>query len=150
MSCSRCSLLGVPQHEDPQGCIDALRQALVRQKHAAETLAFDISTRFLAALESLVVDPDEGIGYQSGNQQISASQVSGIYSSIWRRYKALGDWSQLRELEDKNKALHDLLGRCSAPACPLVVTPGPRCSPEPESSPTPSTPGEPSGQPPRT
>lgn len=141
MNCPTCKLHG-DAHGSPQECIEALQHALIRQRRAAETLAFDISTRFLAVLESLAVDPDEGLGYHVQGKPLAPVQVSGVFAAIWRRYSAQGDWSPLRELEAKNVALEEQLR-----AAGISTTPRQPCSQEPASSPRPSTPGEPSDPP---
>lgn len=103
--CKSCSLECDQMHESKDECIDALMAAMRKQRRAAESLAFDISTRYLAVLEELTLRPDAGVRYLTKLQGedeprvLHAQQVSGVFSSILRRYEEMGEWSPLRQAQ---------------------------------------------------
>jgi len=99
-------------HLDAIDCVDQLKAALIKQREVASRLAFDLSTRYLAAIEGLALDPStSGIRYTaldpySGKPvEVENKQVAGIFSSILRKFNELGDWSPLRDAELRTELL---------------------------------------------
>ena len=69
-TCYLCGLRTWQAHDDPLHCIEELRVAMIKQRATAESLALDISTRFLAVLEELAAHPECGYsGYVTYNPQ---------------------------------------------------------------------------------
>lgn len=123
-----CGLLmmpGVSEHLPVEKtCIAELRQALLRQRAAAETLAFEVSVRYLAVLEQLAKDPGTDIAFVvnvPGSElpyRVEPERVAGIFAIILKRYQEMCSWTPLhdaraiaREAQEKLKTAADLLER---------------------------------------
>lgn len=101
--CRNCGLLA-DDHAGLDICVQALRDAMLKQREAAAKLSFDLSTRYLAALEELALGIDAGVPYKvrlADEQilQVHHRDVAGIFAAILRKFRELGDWSPLREAE---------------------------------------------------
>jgi hypothetical protein len=114
--CPHCGILSpvgpIKGHASPEACIAALRAAMIKQRKAASSLAFDLSTRYLAVLEELALDCGEPAGVQfkvrtpEGKIMVAHhSQVSGFFAAIMRKFEELGDWSPLRDAQERGDAL---------------------------------------------
>jgi hypothetical protein len=104
--CQWCGIQLGPEeyHSDKDSCIKGLRAAILKQRKAAELLSFEVSTRYLAALEELALRPDVGIpyhmrvpGHPEDVVQLHHQQVSGVFTAIVKKYRELGEWSPLKE-----------------------------------------------------
>ena len=99
--CENCNLTldQDKNHEDDKDCIKALQQASLRQRKLAETLSFDLSHRYLAAIEGLAQNPDCGIPYtvkaEGGEMVVHPKQVAGVFAAIAKRFKEAGNWTPL-------------------------------------------------------
>lgn len=119
--CYHCGLGLVPgdDHNDPKGCIKALRNAMLKQRQAAESLAFDVSVRFLAVLEQLALNPDVGVPYHavdttSGKPvEVHHQHVAGIFAAIGKMYREMGDWTPLADAKEEIGRYSFLLGVCT-------------------------------------
>lgn len=111
--CATCGLLkGDEQHLTAGDCIRALRVSMMKQRELAESMAFDISMRFLGALEELAAHPDIGIPFRvwkpalNGEEPkifiLQALQVAGVFQAILQKYREAADWTPLA---DTKKAL---------------------------------------------
>lgn len=136
---AHCTICGVqfsnqmPWHPDHLACIRALQGVIERQRAAASTLAFEVSTQFLAVLEQLAAHPDVGIPFripyidpETGKDALGSVQnvkVAGIFSAILKKYSEMGDWSPLKELRDKVAELEAELAT-RPPAAPPPDHPG--------------------------
>lgn len=99
---------GTEGHALVLDCIKELRKAMLRQKEAAALFSFEISTRFLAALEGLAHDPGIGmLRYSVHNTdtgektELHPQHVQGVIINILAEYKKMGDWSPLREAKNQ-------------------------------------------------
>jgi hypothetical protein len=118
--CGVCGLmLQEERHESAGDCIRGLRKTLLKQRKAAELLSFEVSTRYLAALEELSLRPDVGIpyhmrvpGHPEDIVQIHHQQVSGVFTAIVKKYQELGDWSPLKERDEKIVLQRHLIDLC--------------------------------------
>ena len=115
--CERCGLeKGDDQHLTHGDCVRALRRAMLKQRQLAESFSFDISMRYLAALEELAADPDVGIVYRgfimepSENDDLTPKfkvmnvppqQVAGIFAAIQQEFHRRGDWTPLADAKHK-------------------------------------------------
>jgi hypothetical protein len=105
LPCGVCGLLLQDErHESAGDCIRGLRKAMIAQRKAAESLSFEVSTRYLAALEELSLRPDVGIpyhmrvpGHPESVVQLHHQQIAGVFTAIVKKYRELGDWSPLKE-----------------------------------------------------
>ena len=84
-----------PTHLD---CVHALRDTLLRQRKAAETLSFEVSTRYLAILEKMAAETFE-----------SGEMVAEVMDQLRRGFYEMGDWSPLKKLQDENAGLRSAL-----------------------------------------
>lgn len=112
LMCRTCGLLG-GNHRSKVDCIHGLRAAMVAQSRAAEGLAFDVSTRFMAILERLAHDPAiAGVVYTVATPDgkglpVPPQLVREVMTAIYHRYVEMCDWSPLkaeRERADKAEA----------------------------------------------
>jgi len=140
--CVRCGLqTGEDQqvyphnHLTPQDCIRALRRMLKRQKKLAASLSFDLSTRYLAALEELSLRPDVGVVYQIRAEgpeyrplAVPPQQVSGVFAAILRKFKELGDWSPLQRAEAEATSYAYMAGKLTALLLKVVDQSKDRCN----------------------
>jgi len=120
LPCGVCGLLlDSERHESAGDCIRGLRKAMLKQRKAAESLSFEVSTRYMAVLEELSLRPDVGIPYSmrvpgvdgEGVIRLHHQQVSGVFTAILVKYKEMGDWSPLKERDEqiaKQRCLIDL------------------------------------------
>lgn len=130
LPCGVCGLLLQDErHESAGDCIRGLRSALIKQKRLAEEMAFDISTRYLAAIEELSLRPEVGIPYytrvpdQPENiVQVSHQQVAGVFTAIVRKYRALGDWSPLQAIKKEVESARELYSMAIG-VLEMVMTP---------------------------
>lgn len=108
--CPSCGLLlpagkvHIPRDGKDHDCIRALRDALLKQKKAAELLSFEVTTRCVAILEELVLRPDVGIAYfetdlEGQKRRVDPARVSGIFAVLMKKFKEMGEWSPLRAAE---------------------------------------------------
>lgn len=130
LPCGVCGLLLVDEKHDSAGdCIRGMRAAMLKQRQAAERLSFEVSTRYLAILENLSLNPNVGVEYfmrvpgQPENiVQVHHQQAAGIFTAIWRAFHEAGDWSPLREQEEKILAQRKLIDLLLS-LLPELVTP---------------------------
>lgn len=129
--CTWCGIRLEPEeyHSDKDGCIKGLRAAMLKQRKAAELLSFEVSTRYLAALEELALRPDVGVpyhmrvpGHPEDIVQLAHQQVAGVFTAIVRKYKELGDWSPLKERDERIGRLERLLEQVLG-LLPVLLTP---------------------------
>jgi len=112
VACARCGLMTQAEHADERACIAHLRGALLEQRSAAQRMSFDMSMRYLAAIEELALRPGEaGVSFKVRSPDgtimtVRAEQVSGIFAAILRQFHSLGDWTPLRDAEERA----DLMG----------------------------------------
>jgi hypothetical protein len=106
-----------------------MRAAMLQQRKAAERLSFEVSTRYLAILEGLALDPNVGVEYfmrvpgqEQNIVQVHHQQVAGVFTAIWRKFHEAGDWSPLREQEEKILAQRHLIDLLLG-LLPHLVTP---------------------------
>lgn len=114
--CSYCGLAvedGQTRHETSGDCVARLRTAMLKQRESASMLAFEVSTRILAAIEGLAHDPSVGmLRYSFHNAdtdevtQLHPQVVQGLLLNILGEYKKMGEWSPLRDAQDKAADLH--------------------------------------------
>lgn len=107
-ACWMCSLM-LPEgttHQGPHDCIKELRRVLIRQKEISQSLAFEISVRYLAVLERLAKNPGTDVAYVVDVPglnlpcRIPPEKVAGIFAAILFEYQKVGNWSPLTEAKD--------------------------------------------------
>lgn len=101
-SCDTCGLLlQDDRHGSPEDCIRGLRKAMIKQRKAAELLSFEVSTRYLVIIEDIAINA-------TGDAAITAA----IMQDIYRRYAGMGDWSPLKEQEERILEQGKLIDLC--------------------------------------
>lgn len=102
--CFTCGLNHDGDHELLEDCIYALREAMLKQRQAAERLGHDITMRVLGVLEELALRPEcrcSNFTVLHPQTQkpllVAPEQVAGVFAAILDRYKQMGDWSPLEE-----------------------------------------------------
>jgi hypothetical protein len=108
-ACPHCGLLLEDDggHVDRDECVQRLRKAMLAQRAAAQRLGTDIALQFLRALEELSLDPDCGFHYAVWDKEskkpyyVERHQVAGVFAAILHKYKALVDFSPMRDLEER-------------------------------------------------
>lgn len=113
--CRNCGLLA-DDHAGLDVCVQALREAMIKQKEAASSLSFDMSTRFLAALEELALGVDTGIQFsvitpEGKPLRLQTRQVAGMFAAILRQFRDLGDWSPLRDAEKRSEEMYGVASK---------------------------------------
>lgn len=120
--CGVCGLmLENERHKSAGDCIRGLRKAMMQQRQAASTMAFEISTRYLGVLEELALRPDVGIPYSMrtpgdvfSEEKITLhhQQVAGVFTAIHKKFMEAGDWSPLKERDDELRLQRQLIDHC--------------------------------------
>ena len=120
--CETCHLpLGDDIHDSYADCIQALRSAMLRQKEAAQGLAFEVSIQFLAVLEELSLHPDVGVAYRVLTEGpdhkplvLPPERVAGVFAAIHKKFRELGDWSPLKQVRTEASTYAYAVGKLTA------------------------------------
>lgn len=101
--CKNCGLVNPKgeqtKHLSDKDCIRALRDAMQRQRLAAEDLGMDMSLHFLRVFEELSLDPEVGVQYGVWDPEaekmlvLPGQQVSGIFAAMLRKYQEVANFS---------------------------------------------------------
>lgn len=89
-------------------CCHALQAALRRQREAAATLSFEVSTRYLDILTKMATEKDP---------------CGELAMEVGRRYIAMGDWSPLWQARHDAERFKDLSRRCLATIRTMLCIP---------------------------
>jgi hypothetical protein len=109
VSCPVCGLIihdGEDEHVDARQCIAGLRAAMLEQRKAAEELGLTISSRFLAVLEELSIEPEvedavrQNLGFTVRGPDgkiynVPPQRMTGVFSAIRHLFERAGDFSPL-------------------------------------------------------
>lgn len=114
--CDSCALpISARPHSNATECVMALQAKLAAQRELARTLAFDISCRFLVAIENLITTCAPAAPV--------APEVKHVLQLVYEAYAAMGDWSPLREQEVQIAALTTQLAALQSDLQDLTTRP---------------------------
>jgi len=101
-----CGLLLRPDEKHPAlvDCIEALKAALVKQRYAATTLAFDISAQYLRVLEELALE--------AANTRVSSLVSAAVVEKMQQRFREMGDWTPLTDAREEVRELRAFATQC--------------------------------------